>query len=405
MIDYAFKNAGLDENLRYLSNVCLPLSHPKRLAFMTPPSTWTGPQPPTTTPRAPEPLPMTKKELKQLKYHRKLQQRHNQQMTQQQLQYEQQQQPQQQQPQQPQQQQQRPAATPGPSPDNAVRPRAPAAVNPEPSFRSVDYRVNEPSQRIVVLRHRLEDPAPPSAPALAPPPAPAPAPNPAPVAGKKRKLKKPIQTKEPKSVGQISQDLKRMKREIDEAERHYRQKRKQMLDLHRRLDQVPTRSPLSRIHKSDPLKLNISITAKSDSPRVVAAAADVGSAPPPAPSAADSVPEPVSVPSDPPTPDSTGVRRRKAFRGSVTRRPANMGDRQPSPPTPPASSAPSPARNPRRMLRGRARGAAQQGISLEEYRRRRKESAEREEKEEEKNKDKEEKNKDKEEKKEKEKQD
>ena len=67
MIDYAYKNAGLDENLRYLSNVCLPLSHPRRLAFMTPPSTWTGPQPPTTTPRAPEPLPMTKKELKQRK--------------------------------------------------------------------------------------------------------------------------------------------------------------------------------------------------------------------------------------------------------------------------------------------------------------------------------------------------
>ena len=284
-----------------------------------------------------------------------------------------------------------------------MRPRAPAAVAPETSCRSVDFRINEPSRRVVVIRERLdappsdptpapsEDPAPapPADPSPAPPSDPAPdppsdpAPIPAPVAGKKRRLKTQIQKREPKSVGQISQDLKRMKREIDDAERFYKLKRKQMLELHKRLDQVPNRSPLSRIHNSDPLNLNISITAKSDSPRVVSVAAEDGSAPQPAPLAAASAPEPDSAPSDPPTPDSTGVRRRQAFRGSVARRPANMGDRQISPPTPPASSAPSPARKPRRMLRGRARGAAIQGISLEEYKRRRKESAEREAREEE----------------------
>ena len=282
-------------------------------------------------------------------------------MEQQQQQYEQQQQ---------QQQQRRPPLLPTPiHPGNATGPRVASAVAPEPQFRALDFRVREAG--VPVIRDRLDAPSAPADPI----PIPAPTPPLPPPVGKKRKRESEIQTRKVKSVNQISKDLKRMKTDVEDAERQYREKRKQIMDLHRKLESVPTRSPLSRVYNSDPLglnSLNFSQSGPSDNAAAESAPAAASRPSSPAPKAAAVASEPGCAHPDPPT--------CKAFRGSVARRPANRGDRQPPPP--PSSPTPPPPVA-RRRLRGQARAAARAGITIDEYRRRRRDSEEKREKEEE----------------------
>ena len=130
--------------------------------------------------------------------------------------------------------------------------------------------------------------------------------------GKKGKRK---YQKEPKSQEEISRDLKRAKRNIEERERYWQNEKKRITKLQERLDKGPTGSPLSQLYSPESTQY-----LPGPSRRVVVALprADVASLP--------AAVEALDL-NDTPEPP-----RRLAARGAATGRPrpANRGQRLPA---------------------------------------------------------------------------
>ena len=137
-----------------------------------------------------------------------------------------------------------------------------------------------------------------------------------------------------------------MKTDIEEAERHFREKKRELFDLQKRLDRVPNHSPLSQVYEPE----NLLFPSPGPTRHVVVAAAGRGRhvhgrhAPAVAAPGEDSD-DAVYAPFIEEEP------RRRAFRGLARGRPAHAGDRQPP------SSSQGPARGRPANVGGHPAGA------------------------------------------------
>ena len=131
-------------------------------------------------------------------------------------------------------------------------------------------------------------------------------------------------------MNEISRNLKRMKIEVEDAERYYRNRRREITELQRRVERVPNESPLSQVY--EPENMDFSPSGRNRVV-VVVSAADNGQREtgdrPAVVEARDRDHAPSYAPLLPEEPEPLPTRR--AFCGHVVRRPANMGNRpQPS---------------------------------------------------------------------------
>ena len=150
------------------------------------------------------------------------------------------------------------------------------------------------------------------------------------VPGEKRNKGKQLMKRNPKPVEQISHDLKRAKKDLDLAEQHIREQKKEYYELQKRVERIPNRSPLSQAYEPEQLAFPspgpsrfvvLSGAARGGRPgrgrgiRARVDPAEVGAR----------VPE--VAPTYAPREEGRGRARGRAFRASGQAGPANVGRR------------------------------------------------------------------------------